>query len=158
MIYVTVGTMFLDFPRLINAVDRIAQDTGERVVLQKGMGTTIPKHCECFDFKPRDEILALQAEARVIVCHAGIGSVMDALEARRPMIVVPRLKAFGEHMNDHQLDIAQAVERRGWGRMVRDMGELPGACRNPPPVPHDYRPARHRLVAAVREMVERAKA
>lgn len=155
MIYVTVGTMFLDFPRLIHQADAIAEDTGERVVIQIGLGQTIPRHAEHFDFKPREEVLALQREARVIVCHAGIGSVIDALEVRRPLIVAPRLKRYNEHMNDHQLDIAEAVERRGWGRMVRDMAGLPALCAEPPPVPPHYRPAKHRLVRAVREMVDR---
>ena len=158
MIYVTVGTMFLDFPRLIHAMDGVARDTGERVVMQVGLGKTIPAHCEHFGFKPHDEVLALQREARVIVCHAGIGSVMDALAARRPMVVVPRLKRHNEHMSDHQLDIAHAVQRRGWGLVVLEMADLPEACTNPPPAPKAYSPARHRLVGAVREKVERVAA
>jgi len=158
VIYATVGTMFLDFPRLIHKMDAIAQETGERVIIQVGLGNTVPKFCEYFDFKPRQEVLALQREARLIVCHAGIGSVIDALEVRRPLVVVPRLKRFNEHMSDHQLDIAQAVQRRGWGRMVCDIDDLAGACAHPPAVPEVYRPARHRLVAAVREMVERVAA
>ena len=91
MIYVTLGTMFLDFPRLIRKLDQIAQATGERTIIQIGLGRTYPKHCAYFDFKPRHEIMQLQRDARLIVCHAGIGSVLDALEARRPFIVVPAL-------------------------------------------------------------------
>jgi UDP-N-acetylglucosamine transferase subunit ALG13 len=158
MIYVTVGTMFLDFPRLVLKMDEIAQATGERVVVQTGLGQTLPQACEHFEFKPREDVLAIQREARVIVCHAGIGSVMDALSTRRPLLVVPRLKRFREHMNDHQLDVAQAVENRGWGRMVLNMDDLPAACANPPEVPETYQPAQHRLVEAVREAVERVAA
>lgn len=158
MIYVTVGTMFLDFPRLLNAVGQIAVRTGERTVVQRGMSATTPANCECFEFKPRDEVLALQRDARVIIAHAGIGSVMDALEARRPLIVVPRLKKFNEHLNDHQVDLAEAVERRGWGRMIVNMDDLSGAVAEPPPVPETYRAAKHRLVAAVRDKIERVAA
>ncbi len=154
MIYATVGTMFLDFPRLILAMDAIARDTGERVVVQRGMGQTIPSHCDHFEFKPRDEVLALQHEARVVVCHAGIGCVSDALTIKRPLIVVPRLKRYKEHMNDHQLDLARAVERRGWGRMVLDTQDLPGACAAPPDAYTTYAPARERLINAVRWMVD----
>lgn len=158
MIYVTVGTMFLDFPRLILKMDEVAQVTAERVVIQIGMGQTLPRHCEHFDFRTHEEVLAIQREARVIVCHAGIGSVLDALRVRRPLIVVPRRKKFNEHMTDHQLDVAEAVERRGWGRMILDMDDLPGACADPPPVPLSYHPAQHRLVSAVRDVVERVAA
>ena len=155
MIYVTLGTMFLDFQRLVRKMDQIAERTGEQVIIQIGLGGTVPAHCDHFDFKPRDEVLALQRQARVIVCHAGIGSVMDALAAQRPLLVVPRLKRLNEHMNDHQLDIAQAVQRRGWGRMVCDIDELDDACAHPPAVPIDYRPARAPLIAALRETIER---
>lgn len=158
MIYVTVGTMFLDFPRLIRKMDDIARKTNERVVVQTGLGTTFPEYCEHFDFKSREEVLALQREARVIVCHAGIGSVMDALRARRPAIVVPRLKKFNEHMTDHQIDVARAVESRRWGRMVFDIDDLDEACAKPPPVPENYRPATARLVSAVRDAIERVAA
>jgi UDP-N-acetylglucosamine transferase subunit ALG13 len=155
MIYATVGTMFLDFPRLILKMDEIARDTGEKVIIQVGLGATIPRHCEYFDFKPRSEVLAIQREARVIVCHAGIGSVIDALQANRPIIVVPRRKAMREHMTDHQMDLAEAVRRRGWGRTVLDIEELPRACAEPPAPPVDYAPARGTLVFAVREMVDK---
>ncbi len=158
MIYVSVGTMFLDFSRLVRKMDEIACDTKEQVVIQIGLGKTIPEHCEYFTFKPHEEILALQREARLVVCHAGIGCVMDALTVRTPLIVTPRLKRHNEHMNDHQMDIAEAVERRGWGRMVCDMDDLPDACAHPPAAPASYEPAKERLVSAVREMVERVAA
>lgn len=158
MIYATVGTMFLDFGRLVNALDAIAQNTGRRVVIQTGMGTTVPLFCEYFDFKPREEIVELQKQADVIVTHAGIGCVMEALQARRPLVVCPRLKKYKEHLTDHQLELAEAVHRRGWGRMVLDMAELEDACLNPLPPPATYEPAKHRLVAAVREVVEKTVA
>lgn len=156
MIYVTLGTMFLDFARLVIAMDRIAAKTGEQVVVQLGLSQTIPRHCAWFTFKPREEVLEIQRHARVIVAHAGVGATLDALEARRPLILAPRLKRFGEHMNDHQLDLAQAVQRRGWGKMICDMEELEAACADPPAVCENYRPAREPLVAAVGAFVRRA--
>jgi len=155
MIYVTVGTMFLDFPRLIREVDQIAVATDERVIVQAGLCTTLPAHCEYFDFKSHEEVMAIQRQARVVVCHAGIGTILDALAARRPTIVVPRRKQFNEHLTDHQMDLAQAVHNRGWARMVLDMGELPDACAHPPDFPDSYAPARHRLIRAVRDSLDR---
>ncbi len=155
MIYVTVGTMFLDFPRLIGKMDAIARDTDERVVIQTGLCATLPEHSEHFDFKGHDEVLALQRKARVIVCHGGIGTVLDALSVHRPVIVVPRRKLFNEHLTDHQLDVARAVERRGWARAVLEIDGLPNACADPPSFPASYEPARHRLLDGVRDAVER---
>ncbi len=153
MIYVTVGTMFLDFPRLIAAMDAIAEATGEPVVIQRGMGAAEAPHCEVFDFKSHEDIMELNRQARVIVSHAGIGCIRDAMNARRPLIVVPRLLAHGEHMSDHQLDIARAVERRGWGRVILDLTDLADACASPPPVIANYTPDRARLIASIREKV-----
>jgi beta-1,4-N-acetylglucosaminyltransferase len=158
MIYVTLGTMFMDFPRLINKMDSIAEATEETVLIQCGMAKTTPKHCQHFDFKPHEEILEIQREERLIVAHAGIGATIDALTVRRPLIVVPRLKKFGEHMNDHQLEIAEAVELRGWGCSITDIDKLDQACAEPPPVPDSYNPAKAPLIAAVRRMVDKVAA
>ena len=61
-------------------------------------------------------------------------------------------------MTDHQMDVAEAVEGRGWGRMVVDMADLPQACASPHPAPQSYRPAKSRIVSAVRDVVERVAA
>ena len=158
MIYVTVGTMYLDFPRLIRKMDEIAKTGGAEVVIQTGMGKTIPEHCDHFDFKPREEILALQEKASLIVCHAGIGSIIDALNARKPLAVVPRLRKFGEHNNDHQCDLARAVEGRNWGRAVFEIDDLDEICATPPAAYTSYTPAREQLITAVRTAIERALA
>jgi len=157
MIYVTLGTMFLDFDRLVLAADGIARETGEQVIVQVGLSKIRPPHCAWFDFLPREEVLEIQRHARVIVGHAGIGTALDALSVGRPFIVVPRLKRFNEHMNDHQIEIADAIERRGWGRKVLDMDALPEACADPPAVPAHYRPNKAPLLAAVKAMAERVK-
>lgn len=158
MIYVTLGTMFLDFERLVRAVDQIAADTGEQVIVQLGLSRCRPSHCAWFDFLPREECLEIQRHARVIVGHAGIGTALDALSVGRPFIAVPRLKKHGEHMNDHQIEIAEAIERRGWGRMALDVADLPGLCAVPPDAPANYRPNTAPLLAAVRAMVDRVSA
>ncbi|GMU93147.1 MAG: hypothetical protein AMXMBFR4_22050 [Candidatus Hydrogenedentota bacterium] len=153
MIYVTVGTMFLDFPRLILKMDEIAEVTGERIVMQIGLGNTIPRHCEYFDFRPREQVLAIQREARLVVCHAGIGSVSDALRVGRPLVVVPRLKRYKEHMNDHQLDLGRAIEKRGWGKLILDVNDLPEACANPYYSKAYHKPASEGLVQEIREFI-----
>ena len=155
MMYVTVGTMHLEFARLIRAMDAIAVASKEEVVVQTGMSRCVPEHCAHFDFKPREEVEAIQREARVVVAHAGIGSVIDALKAARPLIVVPRLRRFGEHNNDHQLELARAVEARGWGRMIEDIEELPQACADPPAAYAGYVPAKDSLIVAVRAAIEK---
>jgi len=127
MIFVTVGTHHDPFTRLVNAMDSIAGDSGERVIIQRGLTPYDAQSAETFDFRPREEIIKLCQEARVIVTHAGIGSIIEALNSGTPLIVVPRLKRHGEHNTDHQLDLARAVEKRNWGRVILDVEELAAA-------------------------------
>jgi len=147
--------MFLGFDRLVQKMDAIAAASGERVIIQTGLSKRLPAHAEHFDFKPHEEVLQLNREARLVVAHAGIGVTMDALQAKVPFVLVPRLKKFGEHMNDHQLDLARAVEKRGWGRMVLEVEELDALCAQPPAPPQDYAPDSERLIDAVRSWVAR---
>ena len=156
MIYATVGTMYLDFPRLIHKVDEIAAKLDEEVIIQIGMGQTIPKHCAHFDFRPREEILEIQRRARVIICHAGIGSIIDALQAGQPLVFVPRLKKFKEHNSDHQVEMAEIMQDRGWGRLIRDIDDLDEACANPPKAYTGYKPDSARLIKTPRETIEAA--
>lgn len=158
MIYVTLGTMFMDFARLVKKMDAIAEATGEEVVMQTGMATTLPRYCRHFDFKPHEEVLALQRDARLVVAHAGIGVTLDALRMRRPLVLVPRRKHYHEHMNDHQVEIAEAVQRRGWGRMVLDVEELDALCAAPPAAVEHYEPDSERLVGYVRAYVDKLAA
>lgn len=153
MIYVTLGTMHMNFDRLVRAMDAYAAESGARVVMQTGMSTVVPEHCEHFDFKSREECLEIQRDADLVVCHGGIGSVIDALSLEKPLIVVPRLKKFGEHNDDHQLDLARAVERRGWGRCVEDVETLAQACAEPPEAYVGYRPAKDALIGEVRGVI-----
>ena len=154
MIYVTLGTMFMPFTRLVEAVDAIAAETGEEVVLQYGMCPVDAPNCTCFDFKSHEETLALQREARVIVAHAGIGAAMDALKVGKPFILVPRMQQHGEHMNNHQVEIARAVEERGWGRMITDVEDLKEACASSPSPYETYTPAREGLIRALKGWVD----
>jgi len=153
VIYCTVGTMFLDFERLLKKMDEIAAKSGEKVICQTGLSKVHLVHCEHFDFKSREEIWAIHQRARVIVCHGGIGSALDALRFKKPIIVVPRRECYGEHLTDHQLDIAEAIERRGWGRMILDMADLDEACANPPAAVTDYEPDKAQLIATLRGIV-----
>lgn len=146
--------MHLDFARLVRKMDAIAAATGERVVMQTGLARTVPDRCEHFAFAPREEIASLIAESRLVVTHAGIGSVIDVLKAGRSLVVVPRLRKFGEHNNDHQIDLARAVERRRWGRMVLDVDDLDALCAAPPPPHPAYAPENRALIEAVRGAID----
>ncbi len=66
----------------------------------------------------------LNKEARIIITHGGAGSIIFALQFRKPTIVVPRLKRYGEHINDHQLELTKKLEVGGKLLGVYDIENL----------------------------------
>jgi len=111
MIFVTTGTQ-LPFPRLIGAMERLAPELGERVVAQIGPDTGDYPALEVAGHLSPDRFEALVAEARVIVAHAGIGTILSARRHGKPLIVMARRHDLGEHRNDHQMATLAALGGR----------------------------------------------
>jgi UDP-N-acetylglucosamine transferase subunit ALG13 len=112
MIFVTVGTQ-LPFDRLVQAVDEWAgRHPDEEVIAQVGPAKVWPRNMEHELFLPPARADALMKRANLIVAHAGMGSVLNALALQRPIIIVPRRAALGEHRNDHQVATARWLEGR----------------------------------------------
>ena len=128
MIFVTVGGM-RPFERLVIAMDRLAGELDEEVIVQLGSTDYEPENCNHFRFMAADEMEELYGRARVVVCHAGIGSILTALKHSKPLVLVPRMKRYGEHIDDHQLEIAREMESRGM-TVVYDISNLQSAVQN----------------------------
>ncbi len=132
MIFATVGTHYQSFERFVRAVDALAGSTGEEVIIQRGATPLEPAHAQAFTYASASEIEALMRSARVVLTHAGAGSLMMARAVARAIVVVPRVKRFGEMVDDHQLELADALERLGWVAVVRNVGDLPAAIERAP--------------------------
>jgi beta-1,4-N-acetylglucosaminyltransferase len=113
VILVSVGMHAVAFERLVQAMDAYAATCGERVVIQRGTAATCPRHADHFRFAPPDRMATLMEEARVIVAHAAAGTAILALRLGKPLVLVPRRRAFGEHLDDHQLELARALAAAG---------------------------------------------
>ncbi len=112
------------FDRLIKEMDKIAGKMDEDVIMQIGDAVYEPKNARYFRFSSREELDQLYKDARIVVCHAGVGSILNALEHGKPIIAVPRRKKCGEHIDDHQLDIARKMEMEGRITVVHDVRRL----------------------------------
>ena len=113
MIIVTVG-MQLGFDRLIAAMDALAPDLAMPVIAQTGKGSYAPRNMEARAKISPAEFEALVSQARLIVSHAGIGTVLTAARCRKPIVLMPRRADLGEHRNDHQLaTVAKLTGRPG---------------------------------------------
>jgi len=112
LILVIVGLMY-GFENLIQEMDKIAGKIDETVVMQIGNTSYEPKKAKYFRFISEKEIDGLYNDARIVVCHAGVGSILTALQHNKPIIAVPRKKKYGEHIDDHQIEIAREWEKEG---------------------------------------------
>lgn len=112
MIFVTVGNDFRNFNRLLVKIDEIAHHLPSEIIIQRGYSDYQPKNVKHFDFVPMDRAIEYIQGSQLVVSHAGIGTIFLCKKYGIPLIIVPRRKKFGEHMNDHQLEVAKALERR----------------------------------------------
>ena len=121
MIFVTVGMHSAGFERLVRAADEMASFVEEAVIIQRGGTQYTPKFSEYFDFADEVQMLDWLSRARVVVAHGGAGSILNTLQAGKPLVVVPRLKRFGEVIDDHQMELAEALVRQGRTVAVTDL-------------------------------------
>ncbi|MHC4436560.1 MAG: glycosyltransferase [Planctomycetota bacterium] len=115
MIFLTVGTQF-PFDRLVKAVDKAAGTNGfdQHIVAQIGESSYCPENFEAAPALEKAVFDRHLSKADSIISHAGMGTITMALDHRKPLLVMPRLKKYGEVVNDHQLAIAKKFEQLGY--------------------------------------------
>jgi beta-1,4-N-acetylglucosaminyltransferase len=130
MIFVTIGTHNIGFERLLRKMDEIAKDLPEDVIMQIGSSTYIPQNTKYFDFVDEEGMIDHIQKARVIVTHAGAGTILTILTHGKKMILVPRAQKFGECFDDQQLEISKLLEESGEAIAVYDLDNLQSAIKN----------------------------
>jgi len=107
MIFLTTGTQ-LPFDRLVKAVDLWAAEHGDISIFgQIGKGSYQPKHYEFVESLSPVDYDTRFNQAKLIVSHVGMGTIISGLERAKPLLLMPRLADLGEHRNDHQLSTAE---------------------------------------------------
>jgi beta-1,4-N-acetylglucosaminyltransferase len=122
MIFVTVGTSELPFDRLLRSIDLISID--EAVVVQQGSSSVRPGGASCVEVMSFPDLLTHMREARAVITHAGVGSVMAALSSGKRPLVIPRRRCFGEAVDDHQVDLAHRLAMSELVTLLEDPQEL----------------------------------
>lgn len=106
MIFASVGSM-LPFDRLVQAVDEwAAANPSEEVYLQIGRGEYEPKHAPFVRMMPHTEYRQRLETCDLFVAHVGMGSILQSLEVKKQLLMLPRLASLREHTTDHQLHTA----------------------------------------------------
>jgi UDP-N-acetylglucosamine transferase subunit ALG13 len=124
VIFVTIGSL-VPFDRLIRVMDGIAAAMKEETFFaQIGDGTYEPKNMPFARLLPRREFVAKVTDCRLIVAHAGIGSVISAMEIGRPIVLLPRIFERGEHTTNHQMATARWLQDRAGIHVCMDDSKL----------------------------------
>lgn len=123
MIFATVGTQ-LPFPRMFDSLASIAAGLNTEIIAQTADPNWQSEHMETHAFLPSQRYGEIFARADLVVSHAGIGTVLMAIAAQKPLIVMPRRAALGEHRNEHQLATVNTLKDRTGIYVVHDPEDL----------------------------------
>jgi UDP-N-acetylglucosamine transferase subunit ALG13 len=122
MILVTVGTEKFPFDRLMRWVELLLAYHlvgEEEVVVQYGTCTVIPESTRVYRLLKEQDFQQLVQRARLVIAHCGEGTVLVLDGMDTPFVLVPRSQRFQEHVDDHQVELAQALASIGvpiaWG-------------------------------------------
>ena len=131
MILVLLGTQNNQFKRLLQEIEKCIDNgiINQRVVVQAGFTKFKSDKMNIFDLKPKEVIDNLVDEAEFIITHGGVGSIIMALKKNKKVIAVPRLSEFSEHVNNHQRQIVEIFNEKGYILGVQNMEDLADAIK-----------------------------
>ena len=144
MIFAVAGTQ-LPFPRLFETLERIARRQGIEVIAQTGEAGRQSDAMQCESRIEPARFEKLISTCSVVVGHAGIGVIIAAATHGKPLIVMPRRAALGEHRNDHQLATVDHFKNRPGFVIVNDEAELEAALMRTDPEPMSFQGSKPRL-------------
>lgn len=126
MIFLIVGSQKFPFDRLITEVDRLnkAGVIKDNVVAQIGVSGYVPETLDWVRFMDKERFDECIENSDLVITHAGEGSIMTGLLKKKKVIAVPRYARLGEHVSDHQLEIARALGGQNYIINVEDISEL----------------------------------
>ena len=126
MIFVAVGTQKFQFDRLLKAIDILIDDglLDEEVYAQIGYSNHVPEHYHFDKMMDKTKYDSMIKKCDLLVTHSGVGTIVLGLKYSKPVIVVPRLKRYGEHIDDHQVQIADAFSDRNLVLKCEDTEDL----------------------------------
>ncbi|MBB1071734.1 beta(1,3)galactosyltransferase EpsH [Limosilactobacillus reuteri] len=132
MIFVALGTQKFNFNRLLKKIDLLISrgEISEQVIAQIGYSTYKPKNYKFYTFIDSQSLKEYIEKSKVIITHAGVGTILKAKKQNKKVIVVPRLKKYKEHVDDHQLEIMLSFSKKKLIIPCYDLDKLPIIIKN----------------------------
>lgn len=129
MIFVILGTQDKQFVRLLKEIEALIEDgvITKQVIVQAGATKYKSKRMELHKMISMEAFLNYIEKSDYIITHGGVGSILDAMRKNKKIIAVPRLKAYGEHENDHQIQIIEKFTQGNYIIGCHDVKDLKNA-------------------------------
>ncbi|MEE3428664.1 MAG: PssE/Cps14G family polysaccharide biosynthesis glycosyltransferase [Ruminococcus sp.] len=126
MIFVTLGSQKFQFNRLLEAIDKLVAEKKikEKVFAQTGYSDYTPRNYKFKQFLDREEFQRYTENCEVFITHGGTGAIIGAVKKEKKVIAVARLAKYGEHVDDHQLQILEQFKELGLIYACEDTSEL----------------------------------
>lgn len=127
MIFVILGTQDKKFPRLLDAIQKKIDEgkiSKEEIIVQAGSTKYTSRDMKIIDYMSIKDFEECIEKADIIICHAGVGTILTALKSGKKIIAGARLKQYGEHVNDHQLQILENFEEEGYILALEDFDKI----------------------------------
>ncbi len=127
MILVTLGTQDKKFYRLLEAIQEQIDKNNikDKVIVQAGYSSDFKSaDMEIFDLMPMDDFEKIIAECDILITHGGVGSIISGLKQKKIVIAAARLKEYGEHTNNHQLQIIENFAKEKYILALDDFKDL----------------------------------
>ena len=126
MIFIILGTQKFQLNRLLKKIDELFEQKllNEEVFAQIGHSDYRPKNFKWVDFLNKEDFENAISSSSLIITHGGVGSIITAKKSGKPVIVFPRLKKYKEHVDNHQLEIAEAFEKKNFVLCCYDEKDL----------------------------------
>ena len=158
MIFVTLGTQDKPFNRLLEAVQKQIDNKKikEKVIVHAGCTKFESKDMEIFDLIPMEDFSKYIAECDLLITHGGVGSIVDALKKDKKVIAAARLYKYGEHVNDHQLQIIKNFGDAGYIIPLDDFDTLDEALKKAKKFkPNKYKSNTENMINLVEELINK---
>jgi len=126
MIFVTLGSQKFQFNRLLKELDKLIEEKkiNEEVFAQIGYSDYKPQHFKYKEFVDRDEFKAIMDKCDIVIAHGGTGAIITAVKKDKKVIAIPRLAKYGEHVDDHQIQLVDEFKELNLIYPVYDENEL----------------------------------
>ena len=121
MVLITVGTQKQEFNRMFELVRKSKELKKEELIVQRGYTKcNNSKRIKAFDFIPLEQMEEYISKADIIISHGGVGTIFSAIKRGKKVVAIPRLEKYGEHINDHQIEICEELEKEGYILYYKD--------------------------------------